>query len=60
MTFCCRVVLTTDLGLSEYYKEHSNVVLDLPNCDHLADCLVKLPMFYEMKDGGATDYRNNK
>ena len=38
------------LHLSEYYKEHSNVVPDLPNCDHFADCLVRLPMFYELKD----------
>ena len=22
--------------------------LDLPNCDHFADCLVRLPMFYEL------------
>lgn len=24
--------------------------LDLPNCDRFADCLVRLPMFYELKD----------
>ena len=24
------------------------VGLDLPNCDHFADCLLRLPMFYEL------------
>ena len=38
------------LHLSEYYKEHSNDIPDLPNCDHFADCLVRLPMFYELED----------
>lgn len=26
------------------------VGLDLPNCDHFADCLLRLPMFYELTD----------
>lgn len=26
------------------------VGLDLPNCDRFADCLVRLPMFYELED----------
>ncbi len=26
------------------------VGLDLPNCDHFADCLVRLPLFYELTD----------
>lgn len=26
------------------------VGLDLPNCDHFADCLLRLPMYYELKD----------
>lgn len=38
------------LHLSGYYKEHSDVIPELPNCDHFADCLVRLPMFYELKD----------
>lgn len=38
------------LHLSEYYKEHSNDIPNLPNCDHFADCLVRLPMYYELKD----------
>ena len=38
------------LHLSEYYKTHSSAVPSLPNCDRYADCLVRLPMFYELKD----------
>lgn len=38
------------LHLSEYYKNHSDSIPTLPNCDHYADCLVRLPMFYELKD----------
>ena len=38
------------LHLSSYYKEHSDVIPALPNCDLFADCLVRLPMFYELKD----------
>lgn len=38
------------LHLSSYYKEHSDVTPALPNCDLFADCLVRLPMFYELKD----------
>lgn len=26
------------------------VGLDLPNCDHFADCLLRLPLFYELSD----------
>ena len=36
------------LHLSEYYKEHSNEIPNLPNCDHFADCLVRFPLFYEL------------
>lgn len=36
------------LHLSEYYKNHSDSIPTLPNCDHYADCLVRLPMFYEL------------
>jgi dTDP-4-amino-4,6-dideoxygalactose transaminase len=40
------------LGLhqSEYYKKHSNFIPTLPNCNRFTDCLVRLPMFYELKD----------
>ena len=38
------------LHLSGYYKEHSEAIPELPNCDHFADCLVRLPMYYELKD----------
>lgn len=39
------------LHLSEYYKEHhKGDVPNLPYCDRYADCLVRLPMFYELKD----------
>ena len=39
------------LHLSEYYKEHhEGVIPELPNCDRFADCLVRLPMFFELKD----------
>lgn len=39
------------LHLSDYYKEHhQGIIPDLPNCDRFADCLVRLPMFYELRD----------
>ncbi len=39
------------LHLSEYYKEHHiGEIPDLPNCDRFADCLVRLPMYFELKD----------
>lgn len=39
------------LHLSEYYRNnHVGIIPDLPNCDHFADCLVRLPMYYELKD----------
>ena len=39
------------LHLSEYYKAHTDSVPALPNCDRFSDCLVRLPMYYELKDG---------
>lgn len=37
------------LHLSDYYKEHHvGVIPNLPNCDRFADCLVRLPMFFEL------------
>ena len=38
------------LHLSGYNKEHSSSIPDLPNCDRYADCLVRLPMFYELSN----------
>lgn len=38
------------LHLSGYYKNHSDFIPTLPNCDRFADCLVRLPMYYELKD----------
>ena len=43
------------LHLSEYYKEHHvGEIPNLPNCDRFADCLVRLPMFFELKDEEAS------
>lgn len=36
------------LHKSEYYKSHNKDIPDLPLCDMYADCLVRLPMFYEL------------
>lgn len=39
------------LHLSDYYKEHHvGEIPNLPICDRFADCLVRLPMFFELKD----------
>ena len=39
------------LHVSEYYlKHHQGDIPSLPNCDRFADCLVRLPLFYELKD----------
>jgi dTDP-4-amino-4,6-dideoxygalactose transaminase len=39
------------LHLSDYYREHHvGEIPNLQNCDRFADCLVRLPMFYELKD----------
>ena len=40
------------LHLSEVYKNHSDFISDLPNCDRFADCLLRLPMYYELKYEG--------
>lgn len=36
------------LHKSEYYKNHYSNISELPSCDRFADCLVRLPMFYEL------------
>lgn len=39
------------LHLSDYYKEHHvGGIPNLPNCDRFADCLVRLPMYYELEN----------
>ena len=44
------------LHLSDYYREHHvGIIPYLPNCDRYADCLVRLPMFYELTEEDA-DY----
>ena len=37
------------LHLSDFYKEHHvGEIPNLPNCDRFADCLVRLPMYFEL------------
>lgn len=38
------------LHLSDYYTSHYNDIPNLPQCDKYANCLVRLPMYYELKD----------
>ena len=38
------------LHKSDYYLKHYTDRPELPNCDRYADCLVRLPMFYELAD----------
>lgn len=38
------------LHLSEYYRSIEQRSFHLPNSDHFADCLVRLPMFYELSE----------
>lgn len=43
------------LHLSGYYTEHhQGKIPNLPNCDRFADCLVRLPMFFELTDEDVT------
>lgn len=43
------------LHLSDYYREHHHGdIPELPCCDHFADCLVRLPMFYELSEEDIT------
>ena len=37
------------LHKSEYYLNHCNLRPELPNCDMYADCLVRLPMYFELE-----------
>ena len=38
------------LHSSEYYQERSDKERPLVNCDHYGDCLVRLPLYYELTD----------
>ena len=37
------------LHKSDYYKAHNDNIPKLPYCDMYADCLVRMPMFYELE-----------
>ncbi len=37
------------LHSSSYYADKHDG-RELPNCDHFADCLVRLPLFYELEE----------
>ena len=38
------------LHLSDYYKSVDNDIPDLPNCDKFADRLVRLPLYFELRN----------
>lgn len=38
------------LHLSDYYRSVEKTIPNLPNCDKFADRLVRLPMFFELRD----------
>lgn len=46
----CAVFHYLSLHLSDYYRSVENNIPELPNCDKFADRLVRLPMFFEMKN----------
>ncbi len=37
------------LHKSDFYVKNSDSIPELPNCDTYADCLVRMPMFYELE-----------
>lgn len=37
------------LHKSDYYRSNNTNIPDLPNCDRFADCLVRLPLYYELE-----------
>ena len=48
------------LHLSDYYRDHhEGEIPNLPNCDRFADCLVRLTMFFELKDEEAQHVINS-
>lgn len=47
----CAAFHYLSLHLSEYYKDHhEGEIPNLPQCDKFADRLVRLPMYFELKD----------
>lgn len=38
------------LHKSEYYTKNNESIPELPICDNYADCLVRMPMFYELSE----------
>ena len=51
----CAVFHYLSLHLSDYYREHhQGAIPELPCCDHFADCLVRLPMYYELTEEDIT------
>ncbi len=47
----CAVFHYLSLHLSDYYRANNNDIPNLPNCDRFADCLVRLPLFFELNNG---------
>lgn len=46
------------LHLSDYYRSTENNTPSLPNCDRYADCLVRLPMYFELTDDDVNEVIN--
>lgn len=46
------------LHLSDYYRSAENNTPSLPNCDRYADCLVRLPMYFELTDDDVNEVIN--
>ena len=44
---------------SDYYMKQFSERPSLENCDHFSDCLIRLPMFYELKEE-QVDYITSK
>lgn len=42
------------LHKSDYYTHHSDSIPELPECDRYADCLVRLPMYYDLSSTDIT------
>lgn len=36
------------LHKSQYYSQHNSIIPELPQCDRYADCLLRLPLYYEL------------
>lgn len=47
------------LHLSDYYRSVEKEIPSLPNCDRFADCLIRLPLFFELKDEEVTQIAKN-